>query len=171
MMSNDVTTIAGLEIPSTDPLFLSVVAFHVVVGLVCVVAGALAMVSPKAAGRHPRFGTIYFWSLSIMFVTASLLSLMRWTQDYHLFALGALAVAAASLGRAARRGVWPGGLRLHIVAMGSSYILLLTAFYVDNGRSLPLWKELPAWTYWTLPAAVGAPIIIWVLFRHPLARR
>ena len=26
--------------------------------------------------------------------------------------------------------------------MGLSYILLLTAFYVDNGKSLPLWKDL-----------------------------
>ena len=27
--------------------------------------------------------------------------------------------------------------------MGASYILLLTAFYVDNGKNLPLWRELP----------------------------
>lgn len=26
--------------------------------------------------------------------------------------------------------------------MGSSYVLLLTAFYVDNGHQLPLWKRV-----------------------------
>jgi len=31
--------------------------------------------------------------------------------------------------------------------MGVSYIVLLTAFYVDNGKSLPLWKELPPISY------------------------
>jgi hypothetical protein len=34
--------------------------------------------------------------------------------------------------------------------MGLSYILLLTVFYVDNGKSLPLWKELSPITYWLL---------------------
>ncbi len=34
---------------------------------------------------------------------------------------------------------------------------MLTAFYVDNGKSLPLWQDLPATlTYWLLPSAVGA---------------
>ncbi len=57
-------------------------------------------------------------------------------------------------------------MRLHITGMGLSYILLLTAFYVDNGKSLPLWKDLPPITYWLLPAAVGLPLII-----HALSRR
>ncbi len=52
--------------------------------------------------------------------------------------------------------------------MGSSYILLLTAFYVDNGRNLPLWRSLPSLTYWLLPAAVGVPLIVRALLRHPL---
>jgi hypothetical protein len=47
---------------------------------------------------------------------------------------------------------------------------LLTAFYVDNGKSLPLWRDLPSITYWLLPAAVGLPLILYALLRHPLAR-
>ena len=49
--------------------------------------------------------------------------------------------------------------------MGVSYILLLTAFYVDNGKSLPLWKELPSIAYWILPGAIGGPIIGRALLR------
>ena len=45
---------------------------------------------------------------------------------------------------------------------------MLTAFYVDNGRNLPLWKELPQIAFWVLPAAVGMPLILYALFRHPL---
>jgi hypothetical protein len=48
---------------------------------------------------------------------------------------------------------------------------LLTAFYVDNGRNLPLWKDLHPVAYWLLPAAIGIPIIVHAVLRHPLIRR
>jgi uncharacterized membrane protein len=166
----ETTVVAGIPIPSTSPIFLTVVGLHVLVGLVCVVAGAIAMLSPKRSGRHPTFGTIYYWGLVAVFVSATGLSVVRWDEDYHLFILGVLALASASFGRAARRRRWTGWVRLHITGMGLSYILLLTAFYVDNGKSLPLWKELPPIAYWLLPAVVGLPLIIHALFRHPLVR-
>src|SRR6516165_8767080 len=50
------TVVAGIEIPSTSPVFLGVVGFHVLIGLACVVTGAGAMLSRKAPGRHPNFG-------------------------------------------------------------------------------------------------------------------
>jgi uncharacterized membrane protein len=170
MTPEDTTLVAGIPIPSTSPVFQTVVALHVLVGLPCVVAGAIAMLSPKRSGRHPTFGTIYYWGLMAVFVSATGLSVVRWAEDYHLFILGLLALIAATLGRTARRRRWSGWVRLHITAMGLSYILLLTAFYVDNGKSLPLWKDLPPITYWLLPAAVGLPLIIQALFRHPLVR-
>lgn len=54
--------------------------------------------------------------------------------------------------------------------MGASYVLMLTAFYVDNGPNLPLWRDLPPIANWTVPSLVGAPIILWALFRHRLLR-
>jgi hypothetical protein len=167
---DDVTVALGIPIPSTSPTFLAIVGLHVAVGMVCVVAGAIAMLSPKRAGRHPTFGSIYYWSLLAMFLSATALSMVRWAEDYHLFILGLLALVSASLGRAARRRRWAGWVRLHITGMGLSYILLLTAFYVDNGKSLPLWRELPPVAYWLLPAAVGLPLLTRALFRHPLVR-
>jgi hypothetical protein len=171
MTDGDMTIVAGIEIPSTNPMFLTVVGVHVLLGLTCTVTGAIAMLSQKRAGRHPRNGTIYFWCLAGVFLTASSLAAVRWAQDYHLFILGALSFAAAYLGREARRHRWRSWVRLHIAGMGSSYVLLLIAFYVDNGRSLPLWRELPAIAYWLLPAAIGIPLIVRALLWHPLARR
>jgi hypothetical protein len=98
-MDDGVTDIAGIEIPSTHPVFLTVVAIHVLLGLACVVTGAVTMLSQKAAGRHPRYGTIYFWCLAAVFLTAASLAAVRWAEDYHLFVLGALSFAAACLGR------------------------------------------------------------------------
>lgn len=171
MTPEDTTVVLGIPIPSTSPTFLAVVALHVLVGLVCVVAGAVAMLSPKRGGRHPMFGTIYYWGLVVVFVTATGLSVVRWAENYHLFVLGLLAFIAASVGRAARRRLWPDWAKLHVSGMGLSYILLLTAFYVDNGKNLPLWKELPSIAYWVLPAAIGLPLIVHALLRHPLIRR
>jgi hypothetical protein len=54
--------------------------------------------------------------------------------------------------------------------MGTSYILLLVAFYVDNGKNLPLWKELPPIAYWLIPIMLGVPLVVRALLRHPLAQ-
>jgi uncharacterized membrane protein HdeD (DUF308 family) len=170
-MADGITDVAGVEISSTAPIFLAVVAVHVLLGLACVVTGAIAMLSQKRAGRHPRYGTIYFWCLSGMFLTATGLAVARWAEDYHLFIMGALSFATACMGRQAQRRHWRNRVRLHITGMGLSYVLMLVAFYVDNGKQLPLWKELPPTAYWLLPVAVGIPLIVRALLRHPLARQ
>lgn len=162
--------VAGIPIPSNDPAFLAVVGVHVLLGLACTIAGASAMLAPKRAGRHPKSGSIYYWCLCGVFVTASALAVVRWREDYHLFLLGAAAFISAYMGRRARRNRWASWARIHILGMGSSYVLLLTAFYVDNGKNLPLWRDLPRIVYWFSPATVGIPLIVRALLRHPLAR-
>jgi len=163
--------ILGIPIPSSSPVFLAFVAAHVIVGLTCVIAGFVAMLSAKRPGRHPVAGTIYYWSLAVVFASMSVLSAMRWPEDAHLFVLGVLSFTAATVGRTARRIRWPSWLQYHIIGMGSSYILLLTAFYVDNGPNLPLWRGLPSLVYWVAPSLLGLPILIRVLLRHPLVLR
>jgi hypothetical protein len=168
---NHPVVIAGIEIPSDSPVFLIFVGLHALIAFVCVVAGLAATFSKKGVGRHSIYGSIYYWSLSLVFATATILSVMRWSEDYHLFLLGALAFGAASVGRTAIRRRWPHRVNVHLTGMGCSYIVLLTAFYVDNGKNLPLWKELPPLAYWIVPAAIGLPLIARALLQHPLARR
>jgi len=79
-MDAGTTTLAGIAIPSTNPVFLTVVGIHIALGLVCVVTGAVAALSQKRAGRHPRNGTIYFWCLGGVFLTATGLAAVRWAQ-------------------------------------------------------------------------------------------
>jgi hypothetical protein len=161
-----VTTVLGLEIPSNSRLFLTIVGVHVFVALFCVCVGPIAMLSRKGPGRHPLFGTVYYWGLFLVFVSATILAIMRWAEDYHLFLLGAAAFTAASLGRAARRRRWRGWVHLHIGGMGLSYVVMLTAFYVDNGKSLPVWRDLPHVTYWLTPSVMGIPLIVRAMVRH-----
>jgi hypothetical protein len=169
-MAEQTTVVLGIPIPSDDPVFLAIVGLHVLLGLAAVITGAVAMLSTKGRGRHSNWGTIYFWCLSGVFATMSALSFVRWADDYHLFILGALSFASAYFGRTALRRHWRQWPRLHLIGMGMSYVVLLTAFYVDNGKNLPLWRELPEIAFWLLPGALGLPLIIYALVRHPLVR-
>jgi hypothetical protein len=165
------TVIFGIVIPSDSPVFLAIVGLHILLALTCVISGMIAMLSDKAPGRHPRFGTIYYWGIYGVFGTATALSALRWAEDYPLFLLGAASFAAALFGHAARRQRWRNWVRLHIAGMGLSYLFLLIAFYVDNGKNLPIWKDLPPVMYWLLPAAIGLPLILRALLWHPLTRQ
>ncbi len=169
-MNQSVTIIGGLVIPSTSPVFLAGVLVHASVALTAVLAGLIAILSPKGPGRHRHSGTVYFWSLSGVFISATALTLARWVEDYHLFLLGATSFTAAFIARAAvraRRSQWA---RLHAAGMSLSYLFLLIAFYVDNGKNLPLWRNLPTYTYWLIPAAVAIPIMLRAFLRNPLLR-
>lgn len=149
----------GIEVGSTNPVFLSVLAVHVLAGLTAVVAGAVAALSGKGGTGHVRFGRHYYRAICVVFGTATILAVVRWHENYQLFLIGAIAFAAASIGYLHRRRHRAGDAP-HITGMGLSYIAMLTAFYVDNGPHLPLWDRLPTVAYWVLPTFVGGPIVI-----------
>jgi hypothetical protein len=106
----------------------------------------MSMVSGKRAGLHPRCGTIYHWGLAVLVVSGGFLAAAHWTDDRVL--------------------CWPAWVRTHIISMGCSFIVMLTAFCVGEGNSLPGLSRLPRVTYWFLPALVGTPLIIRALARH-----
>jgi predicted ferric reductase len=159
----DVTSVVSGLVPGAPRLsvpFATFLLFHVPAGLTSVITGAIAAVSKKRRGRHPRFGTIYYWALAVVFVSATGMAALRWTEDRHLFALGTISFGVASVGYLARKFRWRGWTSFHILGMSLSYIVLLTAFYVDNGPHLPLWDRLPAIAFWTLPSLIGLPLVI-----------
>ncbi|WP_425954870.1 hypothetical protein [Xylanimonas sp. McL0601] len=155
---NTATRVLGELVPSSNPAFLAVLAVHVVAGLTAVVTGATTALSRKGGARHVRFGRRYYWAIGVVFVTATALAAMRWRQSAYLFVIGAAAFSAATIGYLHRRRHRPGHTG-HIVGMGVSFVLLLTAFYVDNGPRLPLLEHLPVLVFWLAPSAIGAPLI------------
>ena len=88
-------------------------------------------------------------------MTAGALTAVRWVENYHLFILGVLTLAVAHLGRGAPE---PLG-ETAITGIVTSYIGLLTAFYADNGKNLPLWRDPSPAAYWLAPALIGIPLI------------
>ncbi|MGB6454931.1 MAG: hypothetical protein WBH47_10645 [Streptosporangiaceae bacterium] len=151
-------SILGDQVGSTAPVFLAFLTVHITAGLTAVITGAIAALARKGSPRHIRAGRWFYRTITVVFLTAAALSLMRWRQDYHLLAIGVVAFAAATIGYLHRRRHRPGDAG-HIVGMGIGYVAMLTAFYVDNGPHLPLWDRLPPLSFWLLPAVIGAPII------------
>ena len=171
MFEGKPVTIDGFLIPSDNPVFLILLSIHLLAALTCVISGIMAMLAHKRPGLHPRTGTVYYWSLWIVVGTVVIISVPRWKEDYHLFILGCFAISSAVIGRAAEKHKWEKWPVVHISCMSTSYIVLLTALYLDNGKFLPIWKNFNHLIYWLLPAAVGVPIIIRTLRRHPLSKK
>ncbi len=142
---------------------------HALAGLTAGVTGVLAFRAPKRRGRHHQWGTYYLWAYTVVFVTAIILSVQHWPADAYLFALATLGYGCALSGYAARRfrrepwlTRWFGKqwVVAHIAGMIGSYIVLWTAFYVDNAHLIPGLKELPPLAFWVLPTVIAIPFII-----------
>ena len=164
------TDLLGIPIPSTDKIFIAFVIVHILISLVAVVTGVLAMFAEKTSVRHRRNGSIYFWSISFSFVTVLILSMMRWPHNIHLLTIGTFTFCLTYLGRTMAKSKLNDWTRLHTICMGLSYVLLLTGFYVDNGKNLPFWSMFPEWFFYLFPSLVGIPVILKVLTSHPLTR-
>ena len=149
-----------------SPLFATLLVVHIAAGLTAVVAGATAMLSPKRSGRHPKAGKTYYIALCVVCATAVGMAALHWPEDEYLVVLGSLSLAAASLAYLARHYQWHGWIRLHIFGMGTSYIVLMTAFYVDNGPRLPVWDRLPLLAFWIVPTLIGFPLVVRALVRY-----
>ena len=94
---DDMTVVAGIPVPSTSPVFLAVVG--------CMFwwdcsawSRAHRDVEPGRSGRHPTFGTIYYWGLVAVFVSATGLSVVRWARSITCSFSGLLALVATTLG-------------------------------------------------------------------------
>src|SRR5262245_58650978 len=116
-MTDAGVVVLGIPIPSSSPVFLSIVAVHVIAGINCTLSGIVAMLAPKRSGRHPTAGTVYFWSLVVVFLSMAALSILRWPANTHLLILGLVAFGAGVVGRTARRQLWSGWLTIHVTGM------------------------------------------------------
>jgi hypothetical protein len=137
-------------------------------GLTTGVTGVLAFRAPKRRGRYHRWGKSYLWAYTVVFLTATILSVQRWPSDAYLFVLATVGYGFALGGYGARRfRQEPFLVRVlgkqwvvaHIIGVIGSYVVLWTAFYVDNAHLIPGLKELPTLTFWVLPTVIALPFL------------
>ena len=143
-------------------LDLVFISLHIPAGLIALTAGVVAMLSRKGAWWHRKAGVVYLFAIAVVASSAAGLVSTRGPQFNHLLMFAALAVVLAFGGylmRQINQGV-------HISGMGMSYVVLVTAFYVDNGHKLPFWNQFPEIVFWVGPLAIALPIIIRALWRR-----
>ena len=161
--------IAGFPLSFFLPLVV-----HVLAGLMTGSIGVMTFCMSKHQARHPSFGKRYLWAYTVVFLTAIILSVQRWEADAYLFFLATIGYGFALGGYAARRFRQEPRVRrmlgkqwiiAHIIGMIVSYVILWTAFYVDNAHLIPLLKQLPPLTFWILPSLIGLLFIVLSLVR------
>ncbi len=59
-MPEEQTIIFGIPVPSSDPLFITIVVIHILLGIICVISGFIAMMSRKGRGNHSRWGILRY---------------------------------------------------------------------------------------------------------------
>ena len=165
------TNLFGIPVPSDDKVFLIFIVLHIISGIICTVSGIVAMLARKRKGTHSRAGKIYYGGMTALFITIIITSVMRWPFNNHLLVVGTCAYLLTLSGQRLAKNHRPGWTRLHTLCMGASFVLLMTGFYVDNGKNLPFWNQFPPLFFWIFPAAVGIPVIVYVYFKHPLNRK
>jgi hypothetical protein len=141
---------------------------HALAGLTTAVLGIVAFSLPKGPTRHHRWGERYLWAYTVVFLTATILSVQRWTADAYLFGLAVLGYGFALGGYGARRFRQAPWLRhalgeywviAHLSGMIASYVVLVTAFYVDNAHLFPGFNRLPIIVFWVAPTLVALPFL------------
>jgi hypothetical protein len=142
---------------------------HALAGLTTGITGVLTFVAPKRPGRHHLWGTRYLWAYTMVFLTANILSVQHWPADAYLFGLATLGYGLALGGYSARRfrqtpwlhhllGEW--WVIAHLSGMIGSYVVLWTAFYVDNAHFFPGVNRLPTLTFWVAPTVIAIPFLV-----------
>lgn len=161
--------IDGLPLPFFLPLVV-----HALAALTTGITGVITFSRSKRQARHPRWGIRYLWAYTIVFLTAIILSVQHWSMDAYLAVLATIGYGFALGGYGARRfRKAPFLVRMlgkqwivaHIVGMIGSYVVLWTAFYVDNAHLFPGLKELPTLTFWVLPSLIALPFLVLSLAR------
>jgi hypothetical protein len=147
---------------------------HSLSALTTGVTGVITFSLPKRSARHPKWGVRYLWGYMVVFLTALLLSVQHFPTDAYLVVLATLGYGFALAGYGARRfrrqpmekralgNQW---IVAHIIGMIGSYVVLWTAFYVDNAHLFPGLEVLPTLTFWVLPTVIALPFLMVSLSR------
>ncbi len=146
---------------------------HALAALTAGVTGVITFSRPKRGVRHPKWGVRYLWTYTVVFLTAIILSVRDLPTDAYLVVLATIGYGAALGGYGARhfrqepwlRVLGKQWISVHIVGMIGSYVVLWTAFYVDNAHLIPGLKELPTLTFWVLPSLIALPFLVLSLSR------
>lgn len=137
---------------------------HVLAGIVGLLIGPIAMFAEKTKGLHTKVGEAYFYLMSLVCLTAALLSILNWNQSWWLLLVAIFSFYFALKGYRAATNKKRDWLKKHISGMLGSYIAMTTALLVVNASLLP--TSIPNLIYWLLPTIIGTPLIRYTIKKH-----
>ncbi|WP_332262450.1 DUF2306 domain-containing protein [Paenibacillus sp. GSMTC-2017] len=144
------------------PTFSFFLIIHIVAGSICLLSGAVAIFARKRKGVHTKIGELYHACYLIVFITAIVMSIMRWSQLQYLFYIAIFSYSLALYGYLAKKFRWKEWLRKHITGMLGSYIGVITAVLVVNGEPVSYVTGLPYLSLWFIPTIIGTPLIMYI---------
>jgi hypothetical protein len=147
---------------------------HALAGLTTAITGVITFTRPKHLGSHPTWGVRYLWAYTVVFLTAPILAVQHWPADAYLVILAFTGYGLALIAFGSRRyrllpwmqhllGPW--WVVVHLTGMIGSYIVLWTAFYVDNAHLFPGFQKLPILTFWVAPTIIAIPFFVRAFLR------
>lgn len=147
---------------------------HVIAGFAGLLSGALLLWVPKRQGLHSRGGVVYFAIVTMVCVTAAVLSIANWTTRFPflLIAIGTFSCAVVGYVAARRRGSnW---LLWHVAGQTFSYGGLVTAFVVNQWEAFMGVPGVETPLAFLVPMSigtVGAGWLLWQVYRGYRPRR
>ncbi|KON69790.1 alcohol dehydrogenase [Peribacillus butanolivorans] len=139
--------------------FQILLIIHIIFGIICLFSGVIAMSAKKRRGIHTKWGELYHASYVVIFITAIILSILRWEEIAYLFYVALFSYSFAIYGYLARKRRWKNWIHHHIRGMLGSYIGAVTALLVNVGNMIPLLNQLPKLWLWFIPTIIGTPLI------------
>ena len=139
--------------------FQILLIIHIIFGIICLFSGVIAMSAKKRRGIHTKWGELYHASYVVIFITAIILSILRWEEIAYLFYVALFSYSFAIYGYLARKRRWKNWIHHHIRGMLGSFIGAVTALLVNIGDMVPLLNQLPKLWLWFIPTIIGIPII------------
>jgi hypothetical protein len=152
-------------------LFSWLLALHIAAGCLCLLSGAIAILSKKRRGRHTIAGELYHGGFVAILVTSVTMAILHWSTSAYLFYIGIFSYSLAAVGYFARKRRIRGWLGVHIGGMLGSYIAIITAVLVVNAPHTPLLSGIPILWLWFAPTIVGTPLIFLVGRKYKKAKK
>jgi hypothetical protein len=76
-----------------ESLYKTILCFHIVSGATALISGLVVMAAPKAGTVHRKTGGLYFWSMTLVFITTLMMLALKPTKE-NLWFLGAVGMVS-----------------------------------------------------------------------------
>lgn len=158
-------TAGALRLIVSD-LFDYLLVWHIAAGVVCILAGLLAVLVRNRKGLRTLSGKIYRGAYTVLFITTMALAIMQWENEAYLLFIGAFSYGIALFGYLGTKKRWHNWKVKQIGGMIGSYMGMIAAVFAVIGSNILRVSNIPVFWLWSISTMIGAAIIFWIGYRY-----